>query len=206
MQRDPALEIPLPTTHLGATETPLALDPDPLRPGLERRCYGALHGATERDSILDLIRHTPSQEGGVEIGVLDLVDVQFDGASGHCLEIAAETLRLRALASDHHTGAGGVDVDDEPITGALYVDPRNGSPGELVLQVVPDLPVFVDEVDVLLVGEPLRLPVCGYPESERIGVDFLTHQFTSSFVSETTIVIWLVRLRILVARPRARGR
>jgi hypothetical protein len=58
------------------------------------------------------------------------------------------------------------DLDHDPVTGALDVDARDRAAAQLTAQIVTDLPVLVDQFDVLLVGVPLRLPVVDDPETE----------------------------------------
>src|SRR5690606_223906 len=100
------------------------------------------------------------------------------------------------VCSSDLAGTGRVDVDDQAVTGALDVDARHGAPDELALQIVADLPVLVDEVDVVLVGVPLRLPVGDDAEAEGVGMCLLAH---------VSSPLWRVvghRGRIARRRPR----
>src|SRR5262249_13384846 len=74
-----------------------------------------------------------------------------------------------------------------------------------------DRDVLLDVLGVLLVREPPALEIGGDPETEAVRVDFLTHYLRPLFelgtsTLSTSIVMWLVRLRMRYARPWARGR
>src|SRR4029079_16401230 len=114
-----------------------------------------------------------------------------------------------------------VDVHADAVAGALDVDAGDAGTVEAGLQQVADLDVLGHVVRVTLtrlraVGEPARHVVGGDSQTEAVGVDLLAHYFpalllfaaaapaSSSGVLSTT-VMWLVRLRILKARPWARG-
>ena len=206
MEGDPSLAVPLSAAHVGPAETAGALDPHTLGAGLQGGLDGAPHGAPEGHPVLELVGDSPGQQLRVGLGVLDLDDVELHPAAGHPLDARTDPLRLAALASDHGAGPGGVDVDLEPFPRPFYVDAGDGPALQFPSQVVAYPEVLVGKGRVLLVRVPARLPVGNDPEAESVGVRLLAHQSVSSRPSETTIVMWQVRLRIRVARPRARGR
>src|SRR6202011_4551146 len=65
-----------------------------------------------------------------------------------------------------------------------------------------DLRVLVQVVREVLLVEPVRLPVVDVAHAHRLGMNFLTHRYSFGV---SRIVRWLVRVRIFVARPIARG-
>jgi hypothetical protein len=77
-----------------------------------------------------------------------------------------------------------------------------------------DADIFVQLFAVASTGKPVRFPGLGKPESKANGMDFLPHPSPLSYdrlgvelcnASRRMILIWLVRFRIGVARPRALG-
>ena len=66
-----------------------------------------------------------------------------------------------------------------------------------------DRHVLLEQVGVVLVGIPLRVPGARDTQPEAIGMDLVTHAY---ILSSTTIVIWLNRRVQGFARPRAPGR
>src|SRR5690606_9470343 len=163
--------------HLGAAEAARALHLDALRPGLQRVLDGTLHGPPEGDPGGELVGDALRDEGGVELGLLDLLDVELDlGVAGDLGQPAPEAVGLAPPAADDDAGARGVDVDAQPVPGALDLDPADGRVRQLGHQVVPDLPVLDDVVRVLVaIGEPAGLPLGRDAEPEAVGVDLLPH-------------------------------
>ena len=86
-------------------------------------------GKTQRASAAighptgELIGHTLSDERGVELGLLDLLDVELDlVVPGDLGEPGTEAVGLGAATADHDARTGGVDVDAEFVAGALDLD------------------------------------------------------------------------------------
>src|SRR5204863_5153934 len=69
----PAFAIPLAASHLGAAQAAGALHPDALGSRLLGRLHGPLHGPPEADPARKLIAHGLSDEGSVQLGLLDLL-------------------------------------------------------------------------------------------------------------------------------------
>src|SRR5207302_9692693 len=132
VERPPAFPVPLPARHLGAAEPAGALHLDPLGAGLHGRLDGPLHGPAERDPAGQLVGHALGDEVGVELGLLDLLNVELDlRVAGDLEQPLAEPVGLHAAAADDDAGPGRVDVDPEPIAGALDLDPADRRPAEL---------------------------------------------------------------------------
>jgi hypothetical protein len=66
---------------------------------------------------------------GVDLGVLDLEDVELHLLSGQLLQAAAQPVGLGAAAADHDAWTSGVDVDSYSVSGAL--DLHSGDAGPL---------------------------------------------------------------------------
>ncbi len=110
-----------------------------------------------------------------------------------------------------------MNVNANAVTGALNLDARHACAVERLGEHLANHHVFGNEVGVTLtllraVGEPTRHVVGGNSEAEAIRVYFLAHYLASFFGALTagaalssgvasTTVMWLVRLRILNARP-----
>src|SRR6478736_3713113 len=179
VQRDATFAVPLLARHLCATEAAAALHADALGAGLHRGLHRALHGATEGDAAGELVGDTLRDEGGVELGLLDLLDVEVDLRVARDLEQpGAQAVGLRTTTADHDARTRGVHVDAETVARALDLDPAHRGALELTLEVVADLPVLDEAVAVLRVlGEPPRLPVGGDAQAEPVRVDLLSHYF-----------------------------
>src|SRR5205823_986742 len=147
------------------------------------------HGPAEADTTGELVGDALGDEGGVELGLLDLLDVQLHlGVAGDVGQLGPEPVGLGPAAPDDNAGPRGVDVDPQPVARALDLDAADGGPLQLAHQVVADLPVLDHPVLVAAVLEPAGLPVRGDPEAEAIGIDLLAHySLFSSSVTSTSV-------------------
>src|SRR5215207_8816159 len=179
--RHAALEVALGACHLAATQAAGALHLDALRAGLLSVLHGALHRPPEGHAGRQLVGHALGDQRRVELGLLDLLDVELDlGIAGDLGQAGAQPVGLAASTADHDARAGRVDVDAQAVTGALDLDAADGRVRQLAHQVVAHLPVLDDVVAVgLAVGEPPRLPVGGDAEAKAVRVDLLAHVSSS---------------------------
>src|SRR5690606_22754394 len=212
VQGHATLAVELAAAHLGATEAARALDTDALGAGALRGLDALAHRATERDTARELLGDALCDELGVDLGVLDLEDVELDLLAGELLELAADAVRLGATATNHDARAGRVDVHADAVAGALDLDLGDSGALEARGHELADRDVLADVVAVALtglgaVGEPARTVVGGDAQAVPERVDLLSHYRVLSFFSAgaTTTVMWLVRFRIRPARPWARG-
>ena len=97
VQRHTAFAVPLGTSHFGTAEATRALDADAECAGLLSVLHGALHGTAERDTTSELIGDALSDQGSIELGLLDLLDVELNlGVTGDRREAGAQGGRLRS--------------------------------------------------------------------------------------------------------------
>ena len=138
VQRDAAVGVALGARHLGAAEAAGDLDLDALRAGAHGGGERALHRAAEGDAVLELLGDRLGDQLRVELGALDLADVDADRLAGELVELAAQGVDLGAGLADHDAGTGRVDVDGD--LAALLADLDVGEPGmgELALDVAAD--------------------------------------------------------------------
>src|SRR5690349_8857223 len=218
VQGHAALAVELRARHLGAVETTRALDPDALGTGAHRGLHRLAHGATELHTARELLGDTLGDQLRVDLGVLDLEDVQLHLLAGELLELATDAVGLGAAAADDDARTGGVDVHPHAVTGALDLDLGDAGPLHALGEQLADGDVLTDVRLVELVGVPTALVVGGDAQAEAVRVDLLAHQAPLPFLLArpvfvasasagcTARVMWLVRLLMRVARPWARGR
>src|SRR5262249_24491028 len=146
-----------------------------------RGLHRALHRAPERDAPAQLIGDALRQQHRVDLGLLDLLDVELDlRVAADLAQPFAQALGLGAAPADDDARTRAVHVDPQPVARPLDLDPAHRGAFELPAEVVADLPVLDEEVGVfLLVGDPTRLPVGGDAEPEAVRVDLLTHGYSS---------------------------
>jgi hypothetical protein len=160
------------------SETTGALDTDALGASLASRLDGLAHSAAEGHAALELLSDGLSNEDGVELGALDLDDVDGEVALGHAgnaLELGAETVDLGALLADDNARTSGEDDDLHLVAGALDLNAGDGGAGEALLEEAADLDIVAESLSVILLSEPAGAPVLGDAKTEASGIDFLTH-------------------------------
>src|SRR3989454_1154163 len=207
VQRHAALAVPLRARDLRAAQPARRLDADALRAHAHGARHRLFHGTAERDPPLELEGHVLAHQLRVEVRAPHLVDVEEALLARQLGELLLELLDLGALLPDHDARAGAVDVDLRLVRRALDLDLGDAGVVEALLQEAADLGVLVEQIRVLAPREPARVPVLDHAQAETFGMDFLTHAHASPPAprASTTTVMWLVRLKILVARPCARG-
>src|SRR5262245_9314225 len=96
VQRNTAFGIALGAAHLGAAEPPAALHLNAVGAGAHRRSERALHRAPEADAVLELFRDRLGDELRVQLGALDLVDVDVHVLVRHAVDLFAQRVDLGA--------------------------------------------------------------------------------------------------------------
>src|SRR5581483_7833546 len=184
VQRDAPLRVALGAAHLGAAEAAAAHHLDAVGAGAHRRGERALHRAPEADAVLQLLGDRLGDELRVELGPLDLVDVDLDVLVRHAVDLFAERVDLDAGLADHDAGAGRVDVDGDPLLVLADQDVRQPRVRELVVDVLADADVLEQRArEVLVRHVPVRLPVVDDADAHPAGMDLLPHydSFSSVF-------------------------
>src|SRR5690349_3874654 len=180
VQRHATLAVELGARHLGAAEATGDLDTDALGAGAGSGLHTLAHRATERHASRELLGDALRDELAVDLGVLDLEDVQLDLLAGELLELAADAVGLGATTTDDDAGARGVDVHTNAVTGALDLDAGDAGPLHALGHELADGDVFLDVVAVPLnllggVSEPAALVLGGDAEAEAVRVYLLAH-------------------------------
>jgi hypothetical protein len=91
----------------------------------QRRLDGLAHRAAERHALFELGRDRFADELRLELGLLDLLDVDEDLAARALLHLLLELLDLGPLAADDDARPRGVDVDLQLVGRALGLDARD---------------------------------------------------------------------------------
>ncbi len=146
LQGDGALVIVLGTGDLAAAQTAGAVALDALGAGAHGAAHGVLHGAAVRNTLLQLSGDVLGHQLRVHIGVADLDDVQLHGLADELLNVLAVPLDLLAALADDHAGAGAVQVDLDLGVVALDLDLGDAGGVQGLLQILPQVVVFNDQI------------------------------------------------------------
>src|SRR5215218_3046443 len=184
VQRHSSFRNRLRPAHLDTTQPTAALDPGPLGTAPHGARERPLHGAPERGPAHELLGYRLGDEAGVELRARDLAHVDLDLLPGDALEVVPEGVHLAAALADDDAGPRGVDVHrDLTLLGGLAdLDVGYSGPGELLLDVIPDLEVLPEKLGEVPIRVPAALEVyllalALYAEPEALRVYLLTHLF-----------------------------
>src|SRR3954453_3425050 len=175
LQRELPVQVPFGPRDFSAVQPSGDAHLDPARAEAQRRFDGLAHRATERHALFQLHGHRFADQLRVELRLLDLLDVDEDLAVGPLLDLGLQLVDFRPLAPDDDPRPRGVDVDLELVRRALDLDLRDARVREALLQAVAQLEIFVQQLRVVLVGEPARAPGLVEPEPKPVRMNFLTH-------------------------------
>ena len=148
------------TRDLSAVQTAAELDLDALRAELEGTADGLLHGSAERDAAFELSGDGLGDELCVEVGLLDLDDVDGRGDAGEGFDLALQFVDLGALLADDDTGFRAVDEHAHSLTVALDLDLRDAGGLEFFFQPVSEIVVGNEGIaEYFVLDEPSGIPV-----------------------------------------------
>ena len=142
VQRDATVRVALGAGHLGAAQATADLDLAALGARAHRAGQRALHRAAEGDAVLQLLGDRLRDELGVELGALDLEDVDLDLLLRDPVQVLAQGVDLGAGLADHDAGARRVDVDLHLVGVLADRDVGQARVRELVDDVLADLDVL----------------------------------------------------------------
>src|SRR6267143_5688964 len=175
------LQVPLRAGDLGAPQAAGDAQLDALGAEAHRRLDRLLHRPAEGHAPFHLQPHRLRHQLRLQLGLVDLHDVDEDLPAGLLLQVVAQLVHLGALAADDDPRARRVDVDLELVRGALDVDARHARVRQPLLQLGAQIHSLVQQLRVVLLVEPARLPGPVVAEPEAVRMDLLTHAVTSPF-------------------------
>src|SRR6185312_650854 len=169
VQRNAALAVPLSTRNLGSVQTARNAHFHAQRATAHRAHHGALHRATEHDTLLDLLRDAVGDQLRIQLGLADLGDVQPHVRHDHPEQLRrflAQLLDVLALLADYDARTRGLDRDVDLLRGTLDLDAAHRSLGEALTQELahPEVGMHVHR-ELLLPRVPARRPVAGDPKT-----------------------------------------
>ena len=128
------------------------------------------------DTALQLLGNVLSHQLGVDVGRLDLNNVESHALADHLLHLGTDALDLSAALANDHTGLGTVQVDTDLGVVTLDLDLGHTSGVQSLLQVLADLVVLHQQVaHQLVLGIPAGIPVLDDAYAEAVRIDFLSH-------------------------------
>ncbi len=119
------------------------------------RLHRPLHGPAEADPASKLVGNTLCDERRVELGLLDLHDVELHlGVGRDLLQTSRETLALGALASNDDARSCSMHIHAEAVAGAFHLDAADEGFLQLAHQVIANLEVLDEVLRIVAITEP----------------------------------------------------
>src|SRR5262245_21508333 len=176
VQRDAAEMDVLAPRNLRAAEAALDLDLHALGAEVHDHLGVAAHRAAVRRAAVQLLRDRLAHDLAVELGGVDLVDLDLDGPPREEAQVLDDLVDLGALLADEQAHPGGGEDDAHLLADALDLDPRDAGEAVLLLHEVADPTVLHEpRPEVLLRGVPAGAPPGGDSRAEGDRVDLLAH-------------------------------
>src|SRR5437870_1300303 len=155
VKRKPALQVPFGARDLGAIQPSRHANLDPLRAKPLSVLDRSPHRSPESDSLLELLRDLLSLKLCVKLGLMDLLNVDVNFAPGAVFDFFFELVDLGPFASDDYAGSRSVDDYLQLVGRTLDVDVRDARARKPTLQFLLQLQVFVQQVGVVTLGNPV---------------------------------------------------
>src|SRR5271163_2200715 len=175
LQRQAPLQVPFFASDFRAIQTTGHAHFDALAAKAQRRVHRFAHGAAEGHALFELQSDGFCHQGGVEFRAVHFLNVNVHFTLGALLHVLLELVDFRALAPDDDAGTRGVNAHHELVGGALDVDRADARALELVFQLFAQLHIFVQQVRIVAIGIPARLPRLVVAEAKSVRVCFLSH-------------------------------
>ena len=136
---------------------------------------GLLEGAPEGDSPLQLVGDVAGDQLGVQLRHADLLDVHPDALAGEGLQLIAQLIDLLAPTADDDAGLRCVNGYCHLVGVPLDLHPGDAGVLEVLGNVAAHAQVFLKEITIALLGEPLALPIVDDAEAESGWMYLLAH-------------------------------
>src|SRR5581483_1235558 len=122
----------------------------------------------------------------IELGLLDLLNVDEDLAARPFLDFLLQLVDLGPLAADDDAGARRVDIDLQPVHGALGLDLRHAGVREPLLEHLAQRQIFVQQLRVIAIRVPARPPRLVESQAKSERVNLLPHDLSFASVRQTS--------------------
>src|SRR5581483_4967866 len=175
MQRHLALQVPLGASDFRAVQTTGHLHLDSLAPEAERRIDGFAHGAAEGHAFFELQPDRFRHQLGVELGLVDFLDVDENLALSALGHILLELFDFRALAADDDAGPRGANGDPQLVAGPVDFDGADTGRLQSLAQRFTQFEIFLQQLGVALLGEPAGAPRLVETQPKTVWMNLLSH-------------------------------
>jgi hypothetical protein len=180
VQRNFALYLFLGTGDFRPTETPTADNFDTLRIGTHRLLHRLLHGATERDTLLQLFSDTASNQGRIQFRLANLNNVEPYTFAGFPLKGRAQPVNFLTAFPDHDARFGSMNSYRNLVGGGtLNLNVRDRGIKQFFVDELTNQQILSKDIFVITLSVPARLPalpVLNDAEPKPYGMHFMSQK------------------------------
>src|SRR6185369_14919014 len=189
------LQVPFTARDFRAVQTAADLHFDSLGAEPQRLFNRLAHRAAKRNSLFELRRNLLGLQLCIQLRLVNLLNRNQNLTAGARRDITLELVDLGSLAPDDDARTRSVDDDLQAIRSALDVDVRHARAGKTLLQIALQLQIFDQEIAILPLRKPMRMPVLVVAQAKTVWMNFLA-QTLLLFGIRTTYETNLFRIRL----------
>src|SRR3990170_2078872 len=167
--------MPFAAGDLGSVQPARNADLDSLATKAHGGIHGFADGPAKGNALLQLQRDGFRHQLRIQLGLVDLLNVQVHLAPGSLLQIGLQLVNLRALTPDDDAGPGRADTDAQFVRHTVDLDGRDARRAQPFLEVALQLEILMEPLAIIPLGKPPRLPRLVVTEPESIGMNLLSH-------------------------------
>src|SRR5579884_371982 len=175
VQGQTSLQVPLGARDFVAVQAPANAHLDSLATEAQRGIYGLAHGATKAHALFKLQRDRFGYQLRIKFRLVHFLDVDVHLARRALLQLLLQLVDFRTLTPDDDAGTRRADDDAQLVAGTLHFDGADARRLQLVLQFFLQLDVFEQQLVLVTLDKPTRLPRLGVAEPESVWMDLLSH-------------------------------
>src|SRR5882762_3406616 len=167
LQRQTALQVPFFASDFRAVQPAGHAHLDAFAAEAQRGVHRFTHRAAKRHPLFKLQRDGFSHQLRVQLRAVHFLNIDVHFPLRALLHFLLELVDFRALAADDDAGPRGVNAHYQLVGGTLDIDGADARALEALFQFTAQLHILVQQVSVIAVSVPARLPrlVVAEPES-----------------------------------------
>ena len=117
---------------------------DTFRAETEGGFHRFLHHPPERDPALELTGDRNGDQLCIQLGTLDLLDIDVDLAARRLAQVVSQLVDFGALATDDDARARGIDRHPQTVSGTLDIDLADSGVGQSSLEPATKAEILVE--------------------------------------------------------------
>jgi hypothetical protein len=177
LQRYLALDLFFRASNFRTTQTPTNDHFNTLGIRTHGFLHSLLHRSTERDALLQLLRNAATHQICIELRLADLSDLQTHTLLGLPLKHGSQLIDFLAALANDNTRFGCMNNHKNLVSsGALDANARNGRIRQLFVNEVTNLEILSQDIFIITLGIPARLPALNDAEPEPCGMHFVSQK------------------------------